>query len=254
MRPLRLPVIWKNEAGFALDMPAGVQILPDNWYPRTPLLAESINYQAAQGKPEMQRLGIPESGATAIYSMEPDMSGVALFAFDSETAEFWRNAYGSEQFELQIEFIAERGPQSNELTCDLPIARHASENRVLISHNTGKKAFTAFRLLENIGQRFSRWEAKIRFYRMHQVFIHALECGIPILGDRQYARSTPLYLSSLKRGYRPSRHKEEAPLYDGCPLHLRRVTLPLPGGDTTTIEAPLPNKYKVLIKRLRDFG
>lgn len=253
MRPQRLPVIWRGQAGFALNMPPGVQILPDNWYPRTPLLAESINYQVAQGKGEMQRLGIPDTGAIAIYSMEPDISGVALFAFDGTGGEFWRNAYGSGMFELRIEFFAEQGPDVDELSTDLPLARHMTENRMLVSHRTGKKAQTTFRRLETLG-RFSRWEAITSFYRMHQVLVHAQEVGIPVLGDTVYGNSRPLYLSSLKRSYRPSKKKEEAPLYDGCPMHLRAVTIPLPEGGTTTIEAPLPNRYAVLLKRLQDFG
>lgn len=253
MRPQRLPVLWRNELGFALNMPAGIQILPDNWYPAAPLLAESINYQAARGKPELGRLGVQPEGAVAIYTMEPDISGVALFAFGSEGGEFWRNAYGSELFTLRFEFIADQAPDVKELDCDLPIARHGTEKRVLISHRTGKKAKTQFRRLERFG-RFSRWQATTSFYRMHQLLIHAREVGISVLGDTLYGDSQPLYLSSIKRGFRPSRNKEEAALYEGCPVHLAEVTLPLPDSEMPVIKAPQPNRYGVLLKRLRAYG
>lgn len=253
MRPLRLPVLWRHELGFALNMPPGIQILPDNWYPATPLLAESINYQAAQGKPELRRLGVTAAGVTAAYTMEPEISGVALFAFGPEGGEFWRNAYGSEMFTLRFEFIAERAPDVEELNCDLPIARHSTEKRVLVSHRTGKKTQTRFRRLERLG-RFSRWEASTSFYRMHQLPIHAREAGLSVLGDELYGDSQPLYLSSIKRGFRTSKSKEEAPLYEGCPIHLDELVVPLPDGGSTTIKAPLPNRYEVLLKRLRDFG
>lgn len=253
-RPQRLPVIWQREGGFAVAMPNDVQILMDNWYPRTPMLAESINYQAAQGKPELDRLGVTKLGVTAIYTMEPDLSGVALFATTPEMAEFWRNAYGSDAFSLRIQFVAEAAPADPELDCELPIARHSREKRSLVSHSSGKKAQTHFRRLERMG-RFSLWEATTHFYRMHQLPLHASEVGISILGDTLYARSRPLFLSELKRSFRPAKRKEETPLYEGLAMHLASLTVPLSDADEpVTIEAPPPSRFAVLLKRLRDFG
>lgn len=237
-------------------MPNDVQILMDNWYPRTPMLAESITYQAAQGKPELERLGVSKNGVTAIYSMEPDLSGVALFATDPETAEFWRNSYGSDGFTLKIHFVAETASPGDEAECDLPLARHFRDKRCVVSHTTGKKTQTHFRRLEVMG-RFSLWEATTHFYRMHQLPVHALEVGMTILGDTTYSSSRPLFLSELKRSYRPSKGKEETPLYEGMAMHLAELTVPRPGsesGETLTIRAPYLSRFEVLLKRLRAFG
>lgn len=251
MRSTRLPVLWSDRIGLALNKPAGIQILPDNWYPRAPLLADSINYQAAKGKPELRRLGIPKEGVRAIYTMEPDVSGVALFATDPELGEFWSNAYGSEGFELTFHFLSSKTVGRETLECDLPIARHNRENRVLVSHSTGKKAFTRFRRLQSIG-RYHLWEAVTRYYRMHQLPLHALEVGLDVVGDTFYSRSEPIYLSQIKRHYRQGKDEIERPLYPHAALHLVNLRVPMPDGGLFDISAPVPDRMGVLLKKLRD--
>jgi len=253
LRPQRLAVLYSTDDWLALDKPAGIQILSDNWYPKVPVLTEAINYQAGNEKPELQRLGIGSDGVRAVYSMEPDMSGVALFAKNHEAGEYLKNEYGSEAFQMTIEFISEESPEGNEFFCKLPIARHGAKAEVLVSHRTGKQAKTHFVRQEKLG-RYGLWHAHVTFYRMHQLFVHAREVGLLVMGDQVYGRSRPLYLSQIKRNYRSSQRREERPLFDGCAMHLRELEGKTKNGDNFSIVSPRPSKLNVLIKRLRDFG
>jgi len=255
-RPLRLPVVWDHPLGFALEKPADVGILADNWFPRNPVLAEAINYQVAQGKGEMERLGLGPDGARAIFQTEPGMAGLALFAKDHETAVELGNAYGSEQFRLTVRFLSARSPQgADALDCDLPIARHGGrQNRMVVSHRTGKKTQTAFRLLTRHGH-YSYWEATTAFLRVHQIQLHAFEVGLAVVGDELYAGEGPLYLSRLKRDYRIGKHSdEETPLYDGPAMFLAKVEFALPDGTPTTIEIDPPKRFNGALRNLVRYG
>lgn len=252
-RPVRLPIIWDHPLGFALEKPPGIQILGDNWFPRVPALTEAINFQARQGKGELERLGIGRAGARSIYSMEPDMSGIALFAKLPKTGIEWANRYGSEKFELRIRFVSALTPEATVLACDLPIARHFTEPRMVISNRTGKKSFTAFRRLKRFG-RYSLWEASTPFYRVHQVPLHAFEVGLGVVGDRLYGDHPEIYLSQIKRHFVHKEGAEEASLYPGMAMYIAAVTFPASDAETVTIEAPPPKPFAVLLRQLERFA
>lgn len=246
-------MLWDHPLGFALEKPPGVQVLSDNWYPRVPVLAEALNYQARRGKGEMERLGIGTEGARAIITSEPDMCGLALFARDPETGVVWSNAYGSDLFELKVQFVSGITPQAEELECELPLARHFNERRMVISSRTGRKSRTRFRRLKRFG-RYSLWEATMSYYRMHQLPLHAFEVGLAVLGDRLYSDQPELYLSQLKRRFVPKEEREEAPLYPGMAMFLASIRFPMTEEETVTVEAAPPKPFAVLLRQLERFA
>lgn len=254
-RPVRVPVVWNHPLGFALDKPAGVQVLPDNWYPKVPVLTEAINYQVSQGKGELRRLGLGEEEARAIFQTEPEMAGIALYAKNAEIGAFWSNACGSDQFEFTVHFLSARAPQGAEtLECDLPMARHGGrEQRMLVSHRTGKKTETTFQFLGRRG-RYSLWEARTPFLRVNQVQLHAFEVGLAVVGDREYAGESPFYLSMVKRDFRLKRDQTEAPLYDGPIMFLAGVKMPMPDGDAVTLQVPPPKRFTAVIRNLERYS
>lgn len=247
MQPVRLPVIFDDGDRIALDKPSGVLVLADNWYPRFPVLVEAIRYQAERGKPELQRLSVGESGLYAIYSPDPEISGVIWMARTSEAAEKLKDDFGAERMRFVFHFVAASSPPSETVECDLPLARHFHERRMVVSHSTGKQAKTRFECLERMG-RYALWQAESALPRRHQVLLHALESGISVLGDTVYANNPLLYLSQIKRNYRISRRsEEESPLHSGPAVHLVEVAL----GDGTVSTAPPGKSFVNLLRQLR---
>lgn len=247
MEPARLPVIADDGDLLALAKPPQVLVLPDNWYPRIPVLVESIRYQAEQGKRELQRLGVPESGLHAVFAMDPDVTGVVVLTRRAETGEALRNDLGSSLCRFRFHLVAEQAPDTEETFCELPLARHYSQPRMVVSNRTGKKSWTRFRRLDRIG-RFTLWEAETDLPRPHQVCIHAAECGIRVLGDPLYAASEPLYLSMIKRGYRASkRDEEETPIHPFAAVHL----LEWQHRDEAAITCEPPKTFVALLRQLR---
>lgn len=250
MRPLRLPVIADDGDLLALAKPIDALVLPDNWYPRIPVLVEAIRYQAENGKPEFQRLNIPSSGLNAIYGLDPDVSGVCVMTRSPERAEQLRNDVGSGLCKFRFHLVAEKAPEEDELECDLPMARHFTEARMLVSNRTGKKAQTIFRRIDRVG-RYSLWEAETDFPRRHQIALHAFECGIHIVGDETYAGGTPLYLSQLKRNYRTrQRDEEETPIHPAIAVHLVEWS----HQDGTKITCEPSKTFVALLKQVKRYA
>lgn len=251
-RPLRLPLLWNGDDAFAIDLPAGVLASYHEWFPEYPLCGDAINLQASLGKPELERMGIPH--ANAVYVLEPEIAGIALFAKNSEAATAYRNAFGSSEFSFTFEFISAHKSLDDSAKCNLPMARHATKPTMLVSHTTGKQAETRFEKIDTFG-RYSQWRATTAFPRIHQICLHAKEAGLPIVGDTTYGKLAPLVLADIKQDFRPGRGgKGTAPLYDAPAARLARLDFKTRAGDPVTIEADPPRGYATLLKKLAEFA
>jgi len=247
--PLRLPILARGGSWLALGKPAGVPLAPDPWIPRQTDLEREVRRQLRDGKPQLARLGI--GAFHGIVGPDLVASGAVLCATTDAEGARLSNALGSMQVELTYRFVTMGRPTETEIVCDLPLAPHATEPRMLVSHTTGKKTVTTFRLEQRF-RGYAVWTATSTFDRLHQIRIHAAESGLPIVGESRYAKTTPVYLSEIKRDYRPAGNgtRVEQPLYGELCLHLARIAFPDADGKTVTVEAPLPKAFAVLLKKL----
>ena len=253
-RPVRLPVLWHSAeaAAIVIGKPAGVAVLPDNWYGRAPVLTYALNHQIEAGKPELRRMGLTRE-LLAVHSLDPELSGPVLFTYDPECHEALRNALGSGFWRFTFRFVATGGGNAGQLQCSLPLARHRVEPRMVVSHTTGKAAATVFRRVAAIGGPFAEWEAETAYPRLHQLFVHAREAGLSVCGDTRYGNSAVPSVADLKRNYRPSRRFEEAPpVYPGPFARLAALHFGEAEDTVRTVEPPPPAKWASGLRLLRE--
>ncbi len=251
-RPVRLPVVWRSqeEGLLAVQKPANVASLPDNWYDRLPVLAHALNHQIEREKPELQRLGLVEP-LLAVNIIDPELWGPVIFAEDRERMERLRNALGSGMWTFTFRFVAGGGGNSEHLQCSLPIARHRTEARMLVSQTSGKQSLTVFRRLAPAGK-LAEWEATIAYPRLHQLFVHARESGLSICGDLRYGSMAVPTLADLKRTYRPSRRFEEAPpLFPGPMAYVSSIQFGESPDRMWAVSCPPPPKWMSALRQLR---
>ena len=245
MEPVRLPILFDDGQCLVLAKPAGVLVQADSWFPRLPVLIEAIRYQAARGKPEFERLGIGPEGLWAVHDLDPECAGPVLFCRERDHAEELRNAWGSGQFRFTFGFLSQGKRQEPAFECDLPLARHTRMPRMLVSHTTGKKSDTHFLQGESLGA-YRLWFAVSAYPRRHQILLHALESGLPVLGDTTYAGSEPVLLSHFKRDYQAREDREERPLYPGPAIFLRELAWP----GCEPVYYPEPPRWQALVRQL----
>lgn len=251
--PLRLPLAHREPGFWVIAVPPRILSRPDPWYPGQPDLERAIESQLAEGKPELLRLGLVKP-VRSVIGIDPEISGCRLLASGEAAIADYRNAVGSGQFRFVFRFFSRgRWPATGgeKLECTLPVARHRSEARVLVSHRTGKKSQTWF----DCRRTHEGWldlTAVTNLPRFHQIRLHAAECGFPVLNDTRYGGPACPSLGDLRRGVRGE--AASSPLYRELALHLAAVEWDMEpaktGSGKRTAEAAFPKGLLALERRL----
>ena len=246
-RPQKFPLIANEEGFFALNKPAGLASAQHEWTLGKPDISMALRRELLNEKPQLARLGI--EGLYRVYNLDAEVSGVLLFAKNELHEEILKNAVGSSQLRFKFHLLAAYDGEEREFLCDLPLARHVTDRRMLVSHKTGKKCETRFRFVRQYG-RYQLWEAETSDMRVHQARVHAAERGLRVVGESLYSKGDQIYLSQLKKGYQANSDREERPIYAALCLHLLEVAFAIPDSDFDPIAAPLPSRFETLLKRL----
>ncbi|MEX0298766.1 MAG: pseudouridine synthase [Kordiimonas sp.] len=134
--------------------------------------------------------------ATTIHRLDMETSGVIVMALNREA-----HAHVGKQFErrkITKTYIArlyglveaDKGEIDLPLICDWP-----NRPRQMVDHERGKQALTRFEVLERETHSDpDKCATRVAFYpvtgRSHQLRVHALSMGHPILGDSLYGAET----------------------------------------------------------------
>ena len=171
-----LNVLYEDSDVLAVDKPAGLLSVPG----KTEDLADCL----------LARVQLAFPDALLVHRLDRDTSGVMVFAM---TAHAQRHL--SMQFEKRVvkkTYVArvagEVAEKSGEI--DLPLIVDWP-NRPLqkVCHDMGRSAFTEW-VRQKVGDGESRLRLMPKTGRSHQLRVHCLSMGHPILGDPLYAPQT----------------------------------------------------------------
>ena len=222
---MRLPVVGDCPEWLALAKPSGVGVRAHPWDAGVPHLDAALNRQLDVGKPELRALEAELFGS--VYYIEPECSGLALFAKHRASLAELRNACGSGDFEFCYLCVSRAHASIGAgatVEADAPLLPHDWKLKMIPSSAKGKRAETAFRCLAVSDLGWALWQARTAYPRVHQIRAHAAVLGIALLGDGLYAGPEAPLLADLmpkKRG--PGLR---APVYAGLGLHLARLAVP----------------------------
>ncbi|MGE9296211.1 MAG: hypothetical protein ACQKBV_08010 [Puniceicoccales bacterium] len=216
--PLRLPVAPVADGLLALGLPGGLLSEAHPFYAGQPPVIAAIQAQLRASKPELERLGLEI--ALGINFIEPEMSGVLLVGVTRPGVERWRNALGSRQLRFRYDLVARADANlPGILECDLPLARHRREDRMLVSHKTGKKCTTTFTRVGQLGE-LDLWRAETLLPRLHQIRVHAMEVGLALPGESLYGEHATLTWADFgRKGASGARTIATAPM-----IHLAEIS------------------------------
>ena len=251
-RPLKAPIIAEVKEWIALNKPSGIAIRQHPWnVDISDNMDAALNRQLQAQKPELVKGGAILFGS--VYNLDPEISGVSLFAKQKDSLRELRNFVGSEKLQFKFLLVAktDRSIATDEIVADAPLLIHNTKPKMIPSTAKGKKARTHFRQIHESSLGWSLWEASTRFPRLHQIRAHATAEGIAVLGDSLYAGPDVPSLSELM----PRKRTAETckPIFDGIALHLNEVLLPIPAENSraTSLNATIPKQFKLLLKRLQ---
>lgn len=116
-----------------------------------------------------------------------------------------------------------------------------------IQDYTGKPAKTFFEMMMSLGE-YSMIRAIPATGRRHQIRIHLLHAGLPIVGDKIYCADRDFYTGYIASGY-SIEFASRLPFHR-CALHAHRLDFWHPWSEQRmTLSAPLPDDMKSFIIR-----
>lgn len=213
----------------AVDKPAGLLVIPGS----TPGQADGEcvrDVLAAQ-------LGRP---VWPVHRIDRDTSGVLVMALDAnaarEAAQAFEEGTAKKRYLAIVQGVV-RGP----LDIDLPLMEgRRRKMKVAPAGLDGKPSRTLVRPLETF-PKASLVECEPLTGRQHQLRVHLMAKGHPLLVDHQYGRRQPLLERDLGG-------EGDAVVLERTPLHAASLELPALG---FRAEAPLPADMEATLVRLR---
>jgi 23S rRNA pseudouridine955/2504/2580 synthase len=170
-----------------------------------------------------------------VHRLDRDTSGALLLARTPGVAAKLAASFRGRDVEKTYWAVVARRPTPSEGRIDLPLRRidGARGERTEPAERTDKeaaRAITDYRTLDHAGQKLAWLELQPLTGRTHQLRVHCVALGAPILGDVKYARPDQNNaFSATVEGLSSELH-----------LHARALRLPHPAGGTLLVEADLP--------------
>ncbi|MCY1513612.1 Ribosomal large subunit pseudouridine synthase C [compost metagenome] len=217
---------------------------------KPPFIA-SLDERGASGDVNILRLAKHYTPDAQIgHRLDKETSGAIVIAKNPEAYRHLSMQFEHRKVNKIYHAVVEGQFSFNELLVDLPILNDGNKN-VTISKQEGKRAETYFSTLKNY-RHYTLIECKPVTGRMHQIRIHLATQRAAIAGDDLY-KGKPVYLSSIKRGYRLSKNEEEQPIMKRFALHAKYIVFKDLDGKEIEIEAPYPKDFATLLKLLDKF-
>ena len=170
-----------------------------------------------------------------VHRLDRDTSGVLVLARTAGVAGKLAAAFRGRSVEKTYWAVVAGRPSPSEGRIDLPLRRTGGARgaRTVAAERDdpeGAHALTDYRTLDNAGQKLAWLELHPLTGRTHQLRVHCVALGTPILGDTKYAEPDQNDAFSARvSGLSGKLH-----------LHARALRLPHPAGGTLLVEADLP--------------
>ena len=200
------------------------------------------------------QLNLPWTGSEdprirVVHRLDKDTSGVLLFAKHIDAQRHVSQQFQNNTVRKEYLAVVTGKPPGDSGEIDAPLAVHPTDKKRMSVSKHGRPAMTGWQVEERFRQ-----VTLVRCFpktgKTHQIRVHLMHLGVPLLIDPLYSNRDPIYLSKIKRGYRPS-EREERPLIARLTLHAHRLTFTPMTGDAVTLEAPVPKDLRSLLNQLR---
>jgi len=186
-----------------------------------------------------------------VHRLDKDTSGVLLFAKHTQAQRFLSHQFQNNTIEKQYLALVGGRPDTDTGDIEAPIGRHPTDPlRMAVTKHGGRPARTAWKL-EQRYRHFSLLRVFPKTGKTHQIRVHLAHVGLPLAVDPLYGRGgDALWLSRIKRDYRPKRDEQERPLIARLTLHAEQILFSHPNGTRTTLQAPIPKDLRATLNML----
>jgi 23S rRNA pseudouridine955/2504/2580 synthase len=213
-------LLYEDAKIFVLDKPAGLAVQGGSGVSRH---IDQMLEAWRNRKGEKPRL---------VHRLDRDTSGVLVIARTRLAAMKLANSFRERETRKFYWALVKGVPRRREGRISTWLAKEQTpdgDRMLVVDHGTSgaDHAVSNYRIVEQAGQSLSWLEMQPYTGRTHQLRVHAVHIGHPIIGDPKYFDADQNW--ELPGGIQNRLH-----------LHARRIVIPHPDGGTVDVTAPLP--------------
>ena len=214
-KALRGIVLYRGDDIIAIDKPAGLAVQGGS---RTTRHLDGMLDALRFGAGERPRL---------VHRLDKDTSGVLALARTAPAAARLGKAFRGRKVAKLYWALVVGAPERERGRIESALAKKAGARGERVEEDgAGRPAVTDYAVIDSVGRQAAWLALRPRTGRTHQLRAHCAAMGTPILGDGKYG-GPGAFLAGL--GAARMLH-----------LHARALDLPVSGGETLRITAPLP--------------
>jgi 23S rRNA pseudouridine1911/1915/1917 synthase len=224
-----LTILFEDESILVVDKPAGLVVHPAAGNQSGTLVAAVLHHW--QGP----RPGLDPLRPGLVHRLDKDTSGVIVIAKDAGALADLAAQFKARSVAKQYLAFVWGRPANTAGVIDAPLGRHPVHRKRMAIRDDGRPARTRYEVTAG-GAGMSLLRVWPETGRTHQIRVHLVSLGTPIVGDAVYggARRRPAPAGLLRQA-----------------LHAARLTLRHPAtGVTMTFESPLPGDLQLLEREL----
>jgi 23S rRNA pseudouridine1911/1915/1917 synthase len=231
-----LKIVFENDDFVAVNKPAGLLTIPDR----------------EQSERSLKEILINKYGAIfTVHRLDKDTSGLLLFAKNENTHKFLSRLFEERKVEKYYLGIVHGSPQNTSGDIDAPIAEHPVNKGMMTIHRNGKPSHTSYEVID-ANPNYSLVSFQLHTGRTHQIRIHSKHIGHPLVCDPLYGDGKPLFLSSIKKRFKLSKHdEEERPMLNRLALHSYKLVFHDQNNNRIELIAEMPKEFKAIMQQLK---
>ena len=216
-----------------------------------PPFVASLDERSTAGEVNILRLAKQYADdAQVCHRLDKETSGAIVIAKNPDAYRNLAMQFERRKVKKVYHAIVDGQFQFDNLFIDLPILNDGNKS-VSIDRQDGKRAETYFNTIKHY-KHYTLVECKPVTGRLHQIRIHLATQRAAIAGDHMY-KGKPVFLSTLKKGYRIAKDEEELPIMKRFALHAKQIVFKGLDEQDISVEAPYPKDFTTLLKLLDKF-
>jgi len=224
-----LDIIFENDDLLVVNKPAGMVVHPSAGHDTGTLVHAVLGYD-----PEIEGIG-GEERPGVVHRLDKETSGLILLAKNDRAHRWLQDQFRLRKVEKTYLALVDGVPPTPSGRVEAPVGRDPSHRKkmAIMPPGKGREAVSEYVTLESFKEN-TLLEFHPQTGRTHQIRLHCMFLGCPIVGDKVYG------------------HRKQSIELDRHFLHAARLKIVLLGEkEARTFEAPLPDDLQAVLDSLR---
>ena len=179
-KDFRIEILYEDSDIAILNKPSGLLTHKKNEFDESPSLQESLKDQFTIDDGESFKEGI-------VHRLDKDTSGIIIITKSLISKNKFREMFKKRNIKKNYLAFAYGVLNQNNIEINRNITRNkVQRTKFNISDNLGKNAITKVSNIKTFHGSISLLDCEIITGRTHQIRVHLLSLGLPIIGDKDY--------------------------------------------------------------------